>query len=396
MKVGIDCLDINPNYPGGVNSYLFGLMNGFYLNKSKDVDFIIFCCPANKHFFEPISKKYGFKLIIVKYYFKYVYILFQIIPFILNSKYLWKVFTNLYSYIFSVNKYFEKNCDIVYVASTVLNSYNIKLPTVLSMHDIQHVHFPHFFSKIRLRARFLRFENSALSATKIQASSDFIKNDLLTFFNFLKSKDIKVITEGVNPKEFSKRSKININKKYSLPEKYLFFPATLWKHKNHILVLKALKEIEIKYNTKIPLVLSGGKSTAYDSIMKYIKKNKMDYVKYLGKVSRDEIIALYQNSYYLVTAVLYESSSLPILEAAASGVPIIASNTPPNKEMSKTLKLNLFKSNDLKQLIELLYYSWNNSKIKSQKSYNLSNIKYYSWENIAKEYILYFKSILNE
>ena len=158
MRVGIDCLDINPNYPGGVNSYLFGLMNGFYLNKSQDIDFIIFCCPANKGFFEPISKKYGFKLINVKGYFKYVYLLFQLFPFILNSKYLWKLFTNLHSNIFSINQYFEKNCDIVYVASTVLNSYNIKLPTVLSMHDIQHVHFPYFFSKIRLRARFLRFE----------------------------------------------------------------------------------------------------------------------------------------------------------------------------------------------------------------------------------------------
>ena len=37
------------------------------------------------------------------------------------------------------------------------------------------------FSKIRLRARSLRFENSAMSATKIQASSNFIKKDLLIF-----------------------------------------------------------------------------------------------------------------------------------------------------------------------------------------------------------------------
>ena len=107
------------------------------------------------------------------------------------------------------------------------------------------------------------------------------------------------------------------------------------KHKNHLLVLNALKIIEEKYKIKIPLILSGGRNTAYQDIISFINDNNMDYVKYLGKVSYEEVIALYQNAYCLVTnAVLYESSSLPILEAAASGLPVIASNTPPNKEMS--------------------------------------------------------------
>ena len=115
----------------------------------------------------------------------------------------------------------------------------------------------------------------------------------------------------------------------------------------------------------------------------------MDYVKYLGKVSYEEVIALYQNAYCLVTAVLYESSSLPILEAAASGLPVIASNTPPNKEMSNFLQLNLFKSNNLNDLTSIIYKFWNN-ELEDQINYNLKMINRYSWNNIAKNYISLF------
>ena len=151
MKIGIDCLEIDPKYVGGVNSYLGGLMEGFKNIKKKNDEFVIFCCPLNKDFLKYYSIKYGFRLVNINYYNKYFHLFFVLIPFILNSKKLWKIFTNFHSFVFGVNKKFERNCDIIYVASTVLNSYNLKIPTLLSMHDIQHVHFPEFFSALRLR-----------------------------------------------------------------------------------------------------------------------------------------------------------------------------------------------------------------------------------------------------
>lgn len=393
MRIGIDCLEIKPNYVGGINTYLLGLLDGFNSNKRNDISFVIFCSPANKHFLEPVAKKYSFTLIKIRCYNKYINALFLIIPFIFNSKYLWKIFTNFHSEIFQINKTFQKHCDIIYVASTALNSYNLKIPTMLSMHDIQHVHFPDFFSKIRLRVRFLRFENSALAATRIQASSNFIKEDLLKFFKFLNPDEIKVITEGVNLTDFSQTSQIKIKERYSLPEKFLFFPATLWKHKNHMLVLKALKLIEEKNNVKIPLILTGGKNSAYDQIMEFIKDNHMNYVRYLGKVSWEEMIALYQNANYLITAVLYESSSLPILEAAASGLPIIAPKTPPNLEMAKNLTINLFEGDNVNELKILLLKCWFDKEIQKQKEFNLEGVKQYSWNNIALIYLTEFEKL---
>ena len=95
----------------------------------------------------------------------------------------------------------------------------------------------------------------------------------------------------------------------------------------------------------------------------------------------------------LITAVLYESSSLPIIEAAASGLPIIASNTPPNIEMSKFLTMNLFDPNNVDELEAILFNCWNDSEIQKQSESNKINVKRYSWNRIAKEYMYEFNQL---
>ena len=393
MKIGIDCLELKPNLAGGQLTYILGLLNGFCSVRSENVSFVIFCTRENKKIFEPISSKYNIELILVGGYFKTLRAVFIMVPLILNSRFLWRVALNIYAKIFGINKVIVNNCDILYVCTTTLNTYNLSVPTVLSMHDIQHVHFPDFFSFLRLRVRRLRFYNSALKATKIQASSNFIKEDLCSFFPFVNPDDVIVIEEGVDLNDFGNQVYTDVKTKYSLPNEFIYFPAALWKHKNHILVLKALNRIYKKHSLKIPLVLTGSKQSGHHEIFKFITDNKIDYVRYLGQVSWQEVVSLHKSARYLITAVLYASSSLPIIEAAASGLPIIASNTPPNVEMSKFLHLNLFDSNSVDSLEKVLLDCWNNRKNALEIEVNFKNVKRYSWDNVASKFLDLFKDL---
>ena len=81
-----------------------------------------------------------------------------------------------------------------------------------------------------------------------------------------------------------------------LPERFLFFPAQLWPHKNHLTLLKALKQIEAKHGAKIPLVLTGEKFSAAPGIFQFIAEQSMAYVRHLGKVTFKEMVALYQKA----------------------------------------------------------------------------------------------------
>ncbi len=73
--------------------------------------------------------------------------------------------------------------DLVYTPSVVLQSFDNQRPTLLSMHDIQHVHYPEFFSWPRRLSRTITYTLSARRANFFQASSQYIKQDLLDHFD---------------------------------------------------------------------------------------------------------------------------------------------------------------------------------------------------------------------
>jgi glycosyltransferase involved in cell wall biosynthesis len=142
--------------------------------------------------------------------------------------------------------------------------------------------------------------------------------------------------------------------------------------------------------------MTGAEFSAGPQIFKFIADQSMDYVRHLGKVPFENVVALYQRAAFLVTAVLYESSSLPILEAAAAGTPIIASRTPPNEELSRSLQLNLFDPLDTNQLAQLIFELWTDEKTASaQAAYNRERIAFYSWENAARKYLHFFERIVS-
>ena len=397
MKIGIDCISIDPLYKGGVNTYTFGLLSGFLSLEGSGMNFIIFCTSKNKTSFDIYAQNDNVELIILDAYRTVYRKIFMSIPFLIGSSALWKFFNDLYVLVFDLKNLIENNCDLLYTPTTTLKFYNLNIPTVLSMHDIQQYHYPEFFSKKELRLRRLTFENSATNVTIIQASSLFIKKDLLDHFPSLDANQIVVIPEGVNLKEYGQYLEENRLEKYNLPDDFLFFPAQLWKHKNHITILRALKKIEINHQEKIPLIMTGGKYSSSDQVLNFINSNKMDYVHYLGKVEFLDLLSLYKEAKFLVTAVLYESNSLPILEAAASGIPIIASSTPPNIEMSENLVINFFEPLDVDQCSNIILQNWKKTKgaISEEVLINSVAVKLFSWENIAILYSNNFKKILN-
>jgi glycosyltransferase involved in cell wall biosynthesis len=219
--------------------------------------------------------------------------------------------------------------------------------------------------------------------------SQFIKNDILIHYKNISEEQIIVINQGVNIDFFSQTNDTSyLCDKYKIPEDFLFYPAQLWHHKNHITLLKSLDKINIESHQKIPLVLTGKRASAADNIFNYIKENKLDFVYYLDFVPVEDLRALYKQAKFLISPSLFEASGLPILEAAASGTPIIASNIPPVLELANRLKLNLFKATNHEELADLIFSCWKDKNlILEQSQHNLEHISYYSWSNVAAKYL---------
>jgi glycosyltransferase involved in cell wall biosynthesis len=392
MRIGVSCLQIDPAYMGGVNTYTLGLLDGF-ASLQGNCHLCLYVTEANQSLFARFKEEQHFEVRVLPKRFLRGRKSLCRASLLSGSRTLYRSTSNL---LFGdIRRLMESEVDIVYVPTVVLQFFNAGKPTVLSIHDIQHVHFPEFFTWTRRLSRQITYGLSVEHTTFLQASSEFIKQDLLHHYRDLRSEQIEVVPEGVNLMEFgSPRNDASLQERYRLPGRYLLYPAQLWPHKNHLLLLAALKKIEIGLGLKIPLVLTGARFSASTDILKFIAQAQMDYIHYLGKVPFDDLVSIYQKADLVIAAGLYESNCLPVLEAAAAGTPVIASRIPPNEELASTLHLNLFDAKDADDLSRTILKLWNEPNLRSaQSAHNRKHVAAYSWTNAAQKYLDWFDRI---
>jgi len=112
--------------------------------------------------------------------------------------------------------------------------------------------------------------------------------------------------------------------RYRLKPGYLFYPAQLWAHKNHVNLLLALKQLADS-GMKIPLVLSGADFGNQAYIEDQIRQLGLDdQVHLLGFVPQSDLPALYHGALALTYVSFFGPENLPPLEAFALGCPVIA------------------------------------------------------------------------
>jgi glycosyltransferase involved in cell wall biosynthesis len=262
-----------------------------------------------------------------------------------------------------------------------------EIPTIYSIHDLQHVHYPQFFTASERLVRDIAFANTVAHAALIQASTQHMAEEFAAKFSNLPRQKIVVIPEGVDITAFSGTPERDVRSHYGLPEQFLFYPAQLWPHKNHITIFKALAQLKSS-GIEIPLVLTGARYTGSDDLLPYLEAGARNNIHYLGVVPYSDIIALHRTARFLVTASLYESSSIPILEACAAGTPIIASAAPAHVEQAKVLQMQLFPPSSPEALADILRNIWDDDALIARHvAHNSEAIKAFTWNKAAEGYL---------
>jgi glycosyltransferase involved in cell wall biosynthesis len=188
--------------------------------------------------------------------------------------------------------------------------------------DIQEEYWPSFFSKQDLESRRISHKGSIMMAEHTITISEYTKRTIVDKYK-INPKKISAIHLGYDEALFKKNpAKLT----YSLPQKYFFYPAASWPHKNHLRLLEAFAKVVESY-PDFHLVLSGIKMQQDSAIQDKIKALKLDdRVHSLGFVPKEQFPMIYKNAYSLVFPSLFEGFGIPLLEAMASSCPIIASS----------------------------------------------------------------------
>ena len=240
------------------------------------------------------------------------------------------IIKHLIKYIFK-SKVVLPNYDYLYFPSYSSYILLFKNKFIVTIHDLQEIHFPENFSFIVKLWR--KFINKYISKNsfKIICEANHVKNDINNILNTPKSK-IHVIQA---PPCF-KETKNYISKiEEQLPKKYIFYPAQFWKHKNHINLLKAFKNSNFKKNN-LHIVLTGRKDKEYHILKKYIDENGLSAnILHIPFIEEEDIPIVYEKSIALFMPSYYESISIPIYEAFKYNTLVCCSNFPSLLEQAK-------------------------------------------------------------
>ena len=201
-------------------------------------------------------------------------------------------------------------------------------PFVYTLHDVQENYFPENFSRWQRVWRYQVHAQLLARAARVICESGQVKADIIGTFGIAEQRTVVITAPPLQPlpADASDDRLHSVRIRLLLPEKFLFYPAQFWVHKNHLRLIEAFAEAV----TEVPdlkLVLTGKKRDEYDVVMRAIGKFGLgDKVCHLGYVEQDDLAPIYRLATALIMPSLFESVSIPIYEAFQVGTPVMASN----------------------------------------------------------------------
>jgi glycosyltransferase involved in cell wall biosynthesis len=235
----------------------------------------------------------------------------------------------IYSHLFFSHYLCRAKLDVcLFPANIIPLGYNGQ--AILTIHDLAVYKFPELFpEKLIDFDRRILVPRSLKKAAKIIAVSQSTKKDIIELFKIQPDK-IEVIYEGVNS-DVETRFDSNILNKYALGNgKYFLFIGTIEPRKNLIRLVEAYKKFVQSCSEDYGLVLAGKSGWKNAEIFRTLEAaNRQlggEKIKYLGYITDEEKSQLLRKASLFLFPSLYEGFGLPVIEAMAAGVPVIASN----------------------------------------------------------------------
>lgn len=272
--------------------------------------------------------------------------------------------------------------------------------TIVTIHDCIPLVFPKYYPPgIKGKVNFFIQRLSLENISAILADSESSKNDIFRYLG-VPSEKIQVVYLAPDPiyQRITDKAFLKLMaEKYRLPEEFVLYVGDVNYNKNLSGMVKAVKLIK---NLKLDLVLVG-KSFENNELseVKNLKKlidglGLKERVKILGFVPDKDLMGIYNLAEVFCMASHYEGFGLQILEAMASGCPVVTGNVSSMPEVAggAAVLVNPYKIEEIAVGIEKLIRDDEfRSKIINTGYKRASE---FSWQKTAKETIKIYEKVL--
>jgi glycosyltransferase involved in cell wall biosynthesis len=231
--------------------------------------------------------------------------------------------------------YGKKDFDIIFPYSYVdsIRSFKNRLYWIP---DFQEKYFPEFFSKEELVAREAGKKRIAVSGEMLVFSSNDALDDFNRFYPGHKCRTF-VLHFACSHPEFTQLDLEELKAKFNIKGEYFFSPNQFWEHKNHFIILHALRIL--KERGRQVLVVFTGKEDDYRNkdyfqrlkgfvIMNGLEEN----VRFLGFIDRKEQLKLMEGARSVIQPSLFEGWSTVVEDAKAMNQFVLLSDLKVHRE----------------------------------------------------------------
>ncbi len=228
----------------------------------------------------------------------------------------------------------KEKCDVIFNPKYSI-PLNTKIKSVFVCHGLDWYVMPWASKRIDRLNHKLLIPMYSKKATNIIAVSNTAREHMIKFLNVEESR-VHTIYLGIN--ENFKKIKTDeelekTRKKYNLPERFLLYAGQIYPPKNFGRLIRAFNNVVS--NIRIPLVVAGEHRWLCEDEIKLIDQLGIsNWVIKTGWVEHNELSHLFSMAHAVLLPSLYEACPSPILEAMASGIPVLTSDRYGTKELA--------------------------------------------------------------
>jgi glycosyltransferase involved in cell wall biosynthesis len=271
------------------------------------------------------------------------------------------------------------------------------LATVVTIHDLRVLHAPQDFRPwFRTYARVV-IPRLARRATRVITVSDMTRRDVMEHLG-LPEERVVVVPNGVaiSPQPSAVSERQPATGPYDLPTRYILAVGTLEPRKNLLRLFEAVRLLAERPATKdVVLVHAGGYGWLADDILKAARSPALrDRVRLLGYVREEDMASLYGRARLLAYPSLFEGFGLPVLEAMASGCPVVTSDCSALPEVAGDAAV-LVDPECVEAIAEGIGRVWEDGDLAQDlAARGLARARLFSWERTARLTAEVYASVL--
>jgi glycosyltransferase involved in cell wall biosynthesis len=284
---------------------------------------------------------------------------------------------------------------------------NLPCPFVITVHDMIWASPENFTSRgsWSIKRRFIDWYNYLVPTYAIRRASAIITVSYASRKSIIEDLDVNAervfVTHEAAGSSFQPVSDLSrieaTRRKYDLHSKYILALGAADPRKNLKKLIQAYGLLQDKLRVSHQLVIVWTHPFLASEISKQvIELGLMKNVRFLRQVSNEDLVLIYNAALLFVFPSQYEGFGLPLLEAMACGVPVVASDNSSIPEIVGDAAL-LFDGRDANMISETISTVLNDDKVRSElirKGFKRNAD--FSWDKCGRETLAVYKRVYNK